>query len=222
MRAGVVALVDGSFRKIDSYAETTADGDRELARRLEVDRVFSLPDGDAAFAGRAAAERVAPDREVSVDEDGITVTDQRRVTTAYTEVVGVPGEFVAAASSDGAFAFDLVGAETGTSLERATLDLDAFLDDRPDATPWRVGVAGRGDGSVNGTFHAADLRASRDLDALRDGATVTQLGLAYDYGGDAVKMTAARSGYVEVYQPAAYDAAEFLTYVRDEVLDYVA
>ena len=214
-------MVDGSFQMVDSYAETVTEGDHDLERRLEIDRVFSLPSGGMAFEGRAAAERLVSEREAAIEDDGIAVTEGETVTTEFTEFVGIPGEFVAVGSGRGAFAFDLVGAETNTDIERATLGLEGVLDDHGDATPWRVGVSGNGDGAVNGTFHGQDLRASRDLDALLADATLTQLGLAYDHDGDDLKMTASRSGYVELYQPSSYDAEQYLEYVRDEVLPHV-
>jgi hypothetical protein len=221
MRAGVLGVVDGSFQMVDSYAETVTEGDHELERRLEIDRVFSLPSGGMAFEGRAAAERRVSEREATIEDDGIAVSEGTNVVTEFTEFAGIPGEFVAVGSGKGTFAFDLVGAETNTTIERATLGLERVLDDHGDARPWRVGVSGNGDGAVNGTFHGQDLRASRDLPALLDGATLTQLGLAYGRDGDDLKMTAARSGYVEVYQPSSYDAEAYLEYVRDEVLDHV-
>jgi len=221
MRAGVLGVVDGSFQMVDSYAETVAEGDRDLERRLEIDRVFSLPSGEMAFEGRAAAERLVSEQEASIEDDGIAVTEGETVVTEFTEFVGIPGEFVAVGSGKGTFAFDLVGAETNTDIERATLGLEGVLDDHGDARPWRVGVSGDGEGAVNGTFHGRDLRASRDLDSLLDGATLTQLGLAYDRDGDELKMTASRSGYVEVYQPSSYETADYLEYVRDEVLPRV-
>jgi len=215
-------VVDGSFQMVDSYAETVEAGDRELERRLEIDRVFSLPSGGMAFEGRAAAERLVSEREAAIEDDGIVVTEGETVTTEFTGFVGIPGEFVAVGSGAGTFAFDLVGAETNTAIERATLGLEGVLDDHGDARPWRVGVSGDGDGGVNGTFHGRDLRASRDLPELLDGATLTQLGLAYDRDGDDLKMTASRSGYVEVYQPSSYEAEAYLEYVRDEILPHVA
>lgn len=222
MRAGVLGVVDGSFQMVDSYAETVEAGDHDLERRLEIDRVFSLPSGGMAFEGRAAAERLVSERDATIEADGIAVTEGTDVTTEFTEFVGIPGEFVAVGSGRGTFAFDLVGAETNTTIERATLGLEGVLDDHDDATPWRVGVSGNGDNAVNGTFHGADLRASRDLDALLADATLTQLGLAYGHDGDDVKMTTSRSGYVEVYQPSSYDTEDYLEYVRDEVLPHVA
>ncbi|AHG05136.1 hypothetical protein HALDL1_04075 [Halobacterium sp. DL1] len=221
MRAGVLAVVDGTFKMVDSFTETVTEDDQELARRLEIDRVFSLPDGSMAFAGRAAAERLANQRDAAIEDDEIRVTEGTEVVTDYTEFVGVTGEFVVVSSGDGEFAFDLIGAETNTNLERATLDLDGFFASHGSATPWRAGFSGNGDAGMNGVFHGADLRASHDLDSLLADSRLNQLGLSYGHDGDEVKMTASRSGYVEVYQPSSYDAAAFLTYLREEMLDHV-
>ena len=221
MRAGVLAVVDGTFNMVDSFTETVSEDDTELARRLEIGRVFSLPDGSMAFAGHAAAERLANQREASIEDDEIHVEEGTEVVTDYTEFVGVTGEFVVVGSGDGEFAFDLVGAETNTDIQRATLDLDGFFASHGSATPWRAGFAGNGDAGMNGVFHGEDLRSSHDLDSLLADSSLNQLGLSYGYDGDQVKMTASRSGYVEVYQPSSYDAATFLTYLREEMLDHV-
>lgn len=217
MQAGVIGVVDGSFDVVDTYADTVREGDTDLRRCLEVDRVFSLPSGDAAFAGRAARE-YRRERETARFEGGsVTVSEEPQVATRHTPVAGVPGEFVVVGSGQGEFAFDLVGADTGTAVERATLDLDAFFDRRGDATPWKVGFRHADGDGVSGALHGGDLREDHDLDAVLDGATLTQVGLEYDYDGRALKMTAARSGYVEVYQPRDLDVGTYLAYLREEL-----
>lgn len=222
MKAGVLAVVDGSFKMVDSFTETVTEDDDELQRCLQIDRVFSLPGGEMAFAGRAAAETLVDRQEAAIEDGDIDVSEAAEPVTRYTEFVGVPGEFVVAGSSSGAFAFDLVGAETNATLERATLDLDGFFANHGAATPWKTGFNATGDGGVNGVFHGDDLRASRDLQGIMADSTLNQVGLTYEYDDSEVKMTASRSGYVELYRPAEFDSEQYLEYLRDEVLPHVA
>ena len=220
MKAGVLGVVDGSFAAVDSVVETVTEDGHELQRCLVIDRVFSTPSGETAFAGRAAADVLAERATASIDDGEITVSEGSRPETRYTEFVGVPGEFVVVGSGDGTFAFGLIAAQTDTSVERATLDLDGFFADHDGATPWKAGFFGGGNG-VNGVFHGEDLRADRDLDGLLRNASLNQVGLSYGYDGDEVKMTASRSGYVEVYRPSSFDSGRYLEYLREEVLPHV-
>jgi hypothetical protein len=221
MKAGVLGLVDGTFAAVDSFDDTYTEDDHELQRSLEITRVFSLPSGEMAFAGRGAVETLTEQTTASIERGEIHVTEGARTVTRCAEFVGVPGEFVVVESGDGEFVFDLVAAETGTDIARATLDLDAFFADRDGATPWKAGFAATGGDGVNGVFHGTDLRTNHDVDRLLEDASLNQLGLDYEYDGDEVKMTASRSGYVEVYRPSAFDSARYLEYLRDEVQPYV-
>jgi len=151
-------------------------GRPELARRLEIDRVFSLPDRNMAFAGRLPPSGWRTSR-TRPSGRRIRVTEGTEVVTDYTEFVRVTGEFVVVSSGDREFAFDLIGAETNTNLERATLDLDGFFASHGSATPWRAGFSGNGDAGMNGVFHGADLRASHDLDSLLADSRLNQLWL---------------------------------------------
>ncbi|MFB6107129.1 MAG: hypothetical protein ABEJ70_09175 [Halobacteriaceae archaeon] len=221
MKAGVLAVVDGSFTAVDSFVETVTDDGVDLERCLTIDRVFSLPSGEMAFAGRAAADRLATGSTTSIVDGDIVVSEEARPVTRHTAFVGVPGEFVAVDSTRGTFALDLIADDTGTDIARATLDLDAFYEAHEAATPWKAGFEGVGDDDVNGVFHGADLRTDHDLQGILDRSRLTQVGLTYGYGGDEVKMTASRSGYVEVYRPTAFDSAAYLEYLIDEVVPHV-
>jgi len=221
MRAGVLGTVDGTFDAVGSVTETVTEDDTELERCLTVDRVFSLPSGEMAFAGRAAADELVDRTEATIEGDDIAISETTRTVTRYTDFAGVTGEFVVVGSGDGTFAFDLVAAETDTDIERATVDLDAVFDEHGDATPWKAGFFGASDDGVTGLFHGADLRESHDLQGILADARLNQLGLSHEYGDAEVKMTAARSGYVEVYRPTDFDSADYLAYLSDEVLPHV-
>ena len=221
MKAGVLGVVDGDFDVVDSFSNTVTEDGRELARRLEIRGVFSLPSGEMAFAGRAAEEYVRERETHAIDGGEIEVRAEPQTGTRYTEFVGVPGEFVVVGSGDGEFAFDLVAADTNTDIERATVDLDAFFADHGSARPWQAGFYGPGDDSVTGVVHGTDLRSEYDLDGMLADSSLNQVGLTYDRGGEEVKMMASRSGYVQLYQPRAFGREDYLEYLREEVLSHV-
>jgi hypothetical protein len=50
---------------------------------------------------------------------------------------------------------------------------------------------------------------------------LNQVGLRYGYGDAEVKMTASRSGYVEVYRPTEFGPEQYLEYLGDEVLPHL-
>ncbi|MFB6179190.1 MAG: hypothetical protein ABEI77_05640 [Halorientalis sp.] len=223
MKAGVLGIVDDSFEVVDSFTETITEGDHELGRCLVIDRVFSTPDGEMAFAGRAAAETLVTDTDARIEDGEIHVTDRDRTVTRHTEFVGIPGEFVVVGSGNGTFAFDLIAEDTNTTIERTTLDLDQFFESHESATPWRAGFYSTDESAVSGTFHGDDLRATHDLETHLQNSNLNQIGLSYSYDDGAleVKMTASRSGYVEVYRPTEFDSGHYLAYLQDEIVPHV-
>lgn len=214
-------MVEDEFDVVGSFTDTVTEDGHELARCLAIDRVFSLPSGEMAFAGRAAADAVSDTTTATIANGEIDVQRSSQIETQVTEFVGVTGEFVVVESSDGTFAFDLIAHETGTSIDRATLDLDAFFSDHESATPWKVGVNGTGKHGMNGIFHGEDLRRNHDLSEIIAGSTLNQVGLSHGYSGSDVKMTASRSGYVEIYRPSDFDSTQYLEYLDDEILPFV-
>jgi hypothetical protein len=207
----------GGFDVVDSFTDTVEADGRELTRCLEIDRVFSLLSGETAFAGRAAVEYVRQRETAEIVDGEIRVEERPRTAVRHTEFAGVPGEFVVVEGGGGTFAFELVGADTAEAVERATVDLDAFYDRHEAGRPWKAGFFGDGDDAVTGVLHGEDVRASSDLADVLERSRLNQLGLAYEYGGRDLDVTAARSGYVEVYRPRDFDTADYLGYLRDEI-----
>ncbi|WP_137283949.1 hypothetical protein [Halorussus salinisoli] len=220
MRAGVLGIVRDDFEVVDSFSDTIRNGERELERVLDVRRVFSLPGGEVAFEGRAAVERVVNRTTTELDFGEVRVEETPQTETLVTDLVGVPGEFVVAGSGKGTFAFDLVGRDTDADIERATLDLSAFLDAQADAEPWRAGFYDNDGNCENGVLHGSDLLDDDRFAGLLDDAAFNQLGLDCSYDGRSLKMTASESGYVEVYRPAEFDTADFLQYLLEEVVPH--
>ncbi|WP_135827669.1 hypothetical protein [Halorussus halobius] len=220
MKAGVLGLVRDDFEVVDSFSETVEENDRALDRVLDVRRVFSLPTGHVAFEGRAAVERVVDRTTTELDYGEVRLEETPETETRVTSVAGVPGEFVVAGSNAGTFAFDLVTSDTGADIERATLDLGAFLDAQSDAAPWRAGFYGNDGNCENGVLHGTDLLDDDDLGGLLDDASLNQLGLDCSYGDHALKLTASESGYVELYRPGEFDTEAYLQYLLEAVVPH--
>lgn len=220
MRAGVLGLVRDDFDVVDSFSETVEKNGRELQRVLDVRRVFSLPSGDIAFEGRAATERIVNRTTTELDFGEVRIEETPQTEVRTTELVGVPGEFVVAASGKGTFAFDLVSHDTRADIERATLDLNGFLDSQDDAEPWRAGFYDNDGNCENGVLHGTDLLDDESLGGILRDAELNQLGLDCSYGDHSLKMTASESGYVEVYRPSEFDSEDFLQYLLEEVVPH--
>lgn len=222
MKAGVIGVVTGTFRKVNSTTKTVETDGHELQKVLEIDRVFSLPSGEMAFAGRAAVEEMRTEEEATIEDGEIQVTERSEPVTRATEFVGITGEFVVVESGSGTFAFDLIASETETdaTIERATLDLDAYYEGHGAATPWKAGFYGTNEKGINGIFHGDDLRTDHDIDVILQHSSLNQVGLSYAFDGNDLKMTAAQSGYVELYQPSDFESGEYLAYLRDELLPH--
>lgn len=222
MKGGVIGLARDDFAVVGSFSDTATEGERELRRTLDVGRVFSLPSGDVAFEGRAAVERPLTQERTEIDRGEIRTAETAGTETRTTEFVGVPGEFVVVGSGEGTFAFDLVGLDTGVTIERASFDLDGFLDAHDDASPWRAGFYDSSGNAESGVLHGVDLLGDDELGGLLRQARLNQLGLDYSYDERDLKMTASESGYVEVYRPTEFDSGDFLQYLLDEVVPHLS
>lgn len=220
MKAGVLGLVRDDFEVVDSFSETVEQNGHELQRVLDVRRVFSLPSGEIAFEGRAAVERVVNRTTTELDFGEVRVEETPETETRVTELVGVPGEFVVVGSGKGTFGFDLVSRETRADIERASLDLNAFLDSQTDAEPWRAGFYGNDGNCENGVLHGTDLLNDNGIGGILRDAELNQLGLDCSYDDRSLKMTASESGYVEIYRPSDFDTVDFLQYLLEAIVPH--
>jgi len=78
MKAGVLGVVDGTFTVVDSFVEAVTEDGHELERCLTIDRVFSLPSGEMAFEGRAAADAIATETATTIETGDIHVDERER------------------------------------------------------------------------------------------------------------------------------------------------
>ena len=217
MKAGVIGLIDGDFNAVSSFSETVREDGHELTRALEITKVFSLGDGHPAFRGHAVREELTTANEMEISYGSIDTEETVQKTQRYTQLAGIAGEFVVVDGSRGAFAFDLIADDTNTDIERATVDLDAFLEKQSDPHPWKAGFDSENGIAKSGVLYGDDLFADDSIAHLLEDSSLNQLGLEYEYGGDDLKMTATSSGYLEVYQPSSFETGAFLEYLSSEL-----
>ncbi|MEF8774657.1 MAG: hypothetical protein V5A37_08065 [Halobacteriales archaeon] len=220
MQAGVLGVVDGTFDAVSSFSRTRERNGEALETALEITKVFSLDDGRPAFTGHAVREELSTARELDISYGEIDAAETERTSQRYTQLAGIAGEFVVVDGSRGTFAFDLIEADTSTTVERASIDLDGFLGAQSDPHPWQAGFSGEDGAAHTGVLYGDDLLENENAAALLDRGQLTQLGLDYTYRNTDVKMTATTSGYIEVYRPRSMGDAEFLAYVDDEFLPH--
>ena len=221
MQAGICAIVAGEFDVLQDYTETVTEDGHDLDRSIEIDRIFSLPSGDRGFAGTAAAERLVTRSTTQIVDGEIRVTETDATETVRSAVAGVPGEFVLTANSTGTFAFDLIGAQTGTDVDRGRLDLSGFLAAHDDGSPWKAGFYDGPGPAAKGTVYGEDLLADEAVGPVLDSAALNQLGIDYAYAGQDVKVDLTESGFVQRYRPRGQSTAEFLGYVAEEILPHL-
>lgn len=221
MKAGVIGTVDGDFDGIESFSETYTHDNHELERCVEVRQSLTTDSGIPVQTGRVATEKLDEEETVEIEGGEITVYEQTEIITLYTEFITVPGEFVAVSNSSGVFAFDTIGRNTDTAIERAELDIDSFAESNSDANPWKVGFYGHLGEADNGVIHGTSVLDDSDIGDVLQDAKKNQLGVEYTKDGDQIKVTMAESGYIEIYQPSNYDSADYAEFVVEEILHHI-
>lgn len=222
MKAGVLGIGAGDFRRIDSFLTTRQQDETELKTRVEVTGVRQTPDGLTITEGRAAAERLTETESVQLEGASLLVSAETEKTTQYTEFASVSGEFIVVTSGAGTFLFDALSDRFEATVGRASIDLDAVVATYPDATPWKVGFYGHSDSAQNGVIHGESVLEDSVFGGALASISKNQLGLEFDHDGAPVKMAVTQSGYIEVYQPSNYGTAEFADFVQDVILPHAA
>ncbi|WP_424003331.1 hypothetical protein ACOZ4I_04165 [Haloarcula salina] len=220
MQGGVCGIVDGEFDVVGSYTETVTKEGHELSRSIQVDRVFSLPSGERGFEGHAAAEQIVTRSDTEIEGGEIRVTESTVKETVRTAFAGVPGEVVVAESGSGQFAFDLIGADTDTTIERGEFDLSGFLDTHQGGSPWKAGFYDAAGNAQKGTVYGDDLLRDDAFESVLDTAALNQLGIDYEYRDQTVKVDLTESGFVTVHRPAGMETGAFLEFLVTEVLPH--
>lgn len=225
MKAGVIAELNSESGIEDvNESELLSSNHRfdSLDRCLEVRGRTKTNAGDTVVHGRAAFEVLDEQETVEISDKGNIETQTRSTKeTKYTEFLAVPDEFVVVSSGRGDFLFQILQKYAEHTVQPAYLDLDSFYDQHEDALTWKVGFDERNGRAENGVLHGENVLADSDIGDIISLASKNQLGLDYTYQETNIKVTLARSGYVEVYQPSNFDMADFSSYISSEILPFV-
>ncbi len=220
MKAGVIGIPDGDFDEVESYQESVEVDEHDLERCIEVQYSQEI-DGIIVQKGRAALESLEEQNSIEIIDGSIRVQNRTQPVTKYTEFVLVPGEFVAASSGGGTFAFDLIGSQIGVGITRAELDLDGYFnvqEDKYDAVPWKAGFYGHLGNAENGVVYGESVLEDGDFGNAIADSQINQIGISYSHGDEILKVNVTESGYVEIYQPDNYEEGEFAKFIIEEIL----
>ncbi|WP_135302617.1 hypothetical protein [Haloarcula amylovorans] len=230
---GVPVQSHSRFTTVEPYHSTTQEYGHTLHAAIEPTEQRDLS-GDTEFVeGRALKESTDDESKWYYDaDDGIQRRTVHSKVQHASKFVAVPGDsgrqgFAMVDSSDGTFAFSVLGRADHTLMDRAEIDLGDFYFDREDDFSIRTGgCSGALDKADTlmawGSSIEDDDNVGRPLDGALRSNTIPQL--AGQYASPAVdgimRVNLAASGYVEVWEPEL-STYEFLEWVRADILPYV-
>jgi len=219
MIAGIIGLLE------QPPNETELEGwTRQPHAAATVDRTDYL-DGETVYYGEACDLVEQEQKRPQVVETDSGRTNIAQVTDlvdekAYTRFVAdLENRWTTISRSEGEFFWDELGVRYGTIVERAHIDLDAWLDDykgRDDSECWAVGWSEDGDDEEDTPASIGYHEEANLYDAPPDMAK--QFGFKYSWDGYYVRGMLCESGYVAVYN--LDNRAQFARWLTDEVLEY--
>lgn len=220
MKAGIVGTVAGDFSRVEPLRKLRVKQGQELTDQIEVTGVRRTSNGTDINEGHAAREELASAQRVTLGNDSIAVEDDATIETNYTEFAAIPGSVVVVSSKRGQFLFDLIGEETDTSIERASIDVTGFMEQFDDISPWQVGFYDATGPTQKGTLYGDDVLTDGVADILED-ATINQLGAHVALNGTSVNVSITESGYVGVYEPTDFSTIDYLSFIAEAVNPYI-
>lgn len=226
MKSGVIALIRGGFSELESFHNIQEQDKTEPARSFQVDQVNETPAGREFYTGKAAIQRTETENSVSIhDSTGrISITESPTRQGRWTQFLCIPEEFFVVGSSKGIFGLKLLEEAAPVTTHRAEIDLNAFAEDRyrgEEVDPWKVGFYGNIGAAEKGTIYGDNVFSDDEIGEVLERSQLNQLGFVYEFEGESLKMTASKSGYLEIYQPSTYSEGEYLDYIMDELFDYL-
>jgi hypothetical protein len=224
MNSGVLATGKSVPETVHEFDRIASYSDGEFREILKVNQEYkNLSNKTIGYFGEAAIEKPVSREETVVDDSGNISTETTQETVwNHTEFLLSPGEFVVIGNSDGLFLTDLIGQQADTMLERASVNLDAYLkNERSEASTWKYGFFGRDQNARKGTIYGDDLLDDGDIGRVLIDNSINQVGLTYERNGQQMKTSVTRSGYVEVYQPSEFDDVDYIEYLSDEISPYI-
>jgi len=222
MKGGIIGLIDGEMGQIDNFRKSRIEGEQTLTSGVDIFRNFELEGGETGYYGCAATEKLQETEDVYISDSRISTGGDVQPVGKYTEFIAVPNHFILIESGKGSFAFGLLGREHDVLIDRAKINLSSFYNNLEADTIdlWKLGFQGHGGQAENGVVYGQNVVDDSDIGGLLQKTDKNQIGLEYSKEGDYVKMTATRSGYVEVYQPSNYEPEDFAQYVLNNVIDH--
>jgi len=197
-------------------------GDENLHQCIEVQRELKTEQGIPLYEGRAAVETIEEREQVDISDGEITQKQTPTKVTKYTRFLSCPGEFVVAGDSSGVFVFDLIASQhPGATVMESEFDLRGYLLEQENADPWKAGFYGKSGKAENGVIHGDQVFDDSDFGEVVGDCQLNQIGLQIKDETSKIKMTAAESGYIEVYQPSDFSSEEFADYILNSVIHHL-
>lgn len=222
MKAGKLGVVTGEFDTIENLDRVIDQGGENLHQCLEIQRKVSTSEGVMLYEGRAAIETVEEREQIDISDGEITQAQRPTKITKYTHFIACPGEFVVAKDSSGVFVFDLIASQhSGVTVIEAEIDLEGYLLEQQNADPWKAGFYGKSGKAENGVVHGDNLFDDSDFGEVIGNCQLNQIGLDIKNSQKKIKMTAAESGYLEIYQPSDFSSEEFSEYILDHIIHHI-
>lgn len=226
MKSGVLFLVEKDTKLTSTQTSVTLPETNkfdELTEAIDVRQTINLSSSATdAQKGKIAAERVVQNDNIRINDDGISELTTEKKEAMSTDFLYHPGEFFALSNSDGQFAFDVVNRIGETNILSSVIDLDRFittkLESKVDVNPWKIGFYNKQGPADNGVVHGDALLNDNELASVLDVTEKNQLGVDYEYNSQFIRMTAAESGYVEIYRPNDFETSDFCEYISKEIL----
>ena len=222
MKSGVIAEAYGTENINDFYETVTPESERfdELEQCVEVTENIQLSDGREAQLGRAAIQDLNDIEDIRIDEGIIRKYESSEKVTLYTDFLYVPDSFIAVSSGSGTFAFNLIDSKMSISIDMIKFDLDNYVEQHPDADPWKIGFYDRIGNAENGVVHGEQLLKDSNVGDVLGTSKKNQVGLEYNFEGYLVKTFVVQSGYIDVYQPSNFETFEFVNLIETELLPH--
>lgn len=229
MQSGKIFLLDSNeddiqgFRKQEPLGEQTRFD--ELERALDIVQEYELSDGRTAYYGEAAAEELGEQPDVRIRDDGISNRTKEVKQGRYTELLFLPDSFLAISSSSGGFAVGDIRTYTPAIVTSANVNLDRFIEEKSAEAdhfdPWKIGFYGNLGSAENGVFHGSNLLEDDEVGGLLDVTDKNQLGVDIEFNSRELRLFAAESGYVEIYQPSNLATDDFIEFIDSEIVPYL-
>ncbi|MDZ7689100.1 MAG: hypothetical protein U5J64_10390 [Halobacteriales archaeon] len=220
--SGVIGTVDGSFDRIDSWESSEKVDGKTVSRCVEIQETDTTSfENSTLQKGRAAAQRISTRQIMDISDGSIKSQEEEFVDTAYTEFISLSNEFIAVESSSGKFAFDLLASNLPVRIDGAEFDLEGYLEDHPDSSPWQVSFYGHTGEAEKGTVYGSRIFDDSDMGSVVENCPKSQIGLVVERDDYEIKFSLTEQGYVTIYQPSNYDKIEFAKFVKEDLLPYI-